>query len=96
MSVYPNNMGVAARPPSSPAGGEWAGGRGDNAAYRADATVIHCSGISHLSSFSHFLSVSRSLPTHICIVSISVNSKKSVSAENDVLGLTLIRILHSH
>ena len=54
----------------------------------AAAAVILCSGISHLSSSSHALSCS--LPTHIGIVSVSVSSIKSVSAENDILSLTLL------
>ena len=50
------------------------------------AAVIHGSGISHLSSFSHALL--RSLPTQI----VSFNSKKSVLAENNILRLTLMII----
>jgi len=55
--------------------------------------VIRC-GVRHFSSFSH--AVLRPLMKHIGIVLVSVNGKKSaywLSAENDVLGLTLTFIL---
>jgi len=82
-------MGVTARPPPSPVMEGGQAGEVTTAHHNAAASttvlppqlpitaVIQSSSISHLSSFSHDLS--RSLPTHIGIVSVSVNSKKSVN-----------------